>query len=91
MNSPAPQTSPKQGFVTEAALKRLKKRHGAEMRFKLYGQLAIGIAIVALVTLLISIFSQASSAFSRHVLEFRTQLNIQMKRTELTSVELYPF
>ena len=70
MNSPADQTSSPQGFVSEAALKRLKKRHAAETRFKLYGQLAIGIAIVALVALLISIFTQAASAFSRHMIQF---------------------
>ena len=68
MNSPSEGTASTGSFVTEEALRRLKKRHGAEARFKLYGQLAIGIAIVALVTLLISIFGQASSAFSRHVL-----------------------
>ncbi len=70
MNSPAPDT-PKTGtFVTEEALKRLKKRHAAEARFKLYGQLAIATAVIALVTLLVSIIGQASSAFSRHVLTF---------------------
>lgn len=70
MSSPAPQSDAQGTFVTEAALKRLKKRHAAEARFKFYGQLAIGIAIVALVTLLVSIFTQASSAFQRNVLEF---------------------
>lgn len=75
MNSPSEGTASTGSFVTEEALRRLKKRHGAEARFKLYGQLAIGIAIVALVTLLISIFGQASSAFSRHVLSY--DLNIE--------------
>ena len=75
MNSPAPTPSEKGTFVTEAALKRLKKRHAAEMRFKLYGQVAIGIAVVALITLLVSIFGQASSAFSRNVLTFDTTLD----------------
>lgn len=75
MNSPAPNPSEKGTFVTEAALKRLKKRHAAEMRFKLYGQVAIGIAVVALITLLVSIFGQASSAFSRNVLTFDTTLD----------------
>ncbi|WP_084397664.1 phosphate ABC transporter permease PstA [Henriciella aquimarina] len=74
MNSPVPPSSEQGTFVTDAALKRLKKRHAAESRFKLYGQLAIGIAIVALVTLLASIFMQASSAFTRHVLTFDTTL-----------------
>ncbi|WP_300375791.1 phosphate ABC transporter permease PstA [Henriciella sp.] len=75
MSSPAPpNASPQGSFITEEALKRLKTRHAAERRFKLYGQVAIGIAVVALVTLLISIFGQASSAFSRHVLTFDTTL-----------------
>ena len=75
MSSPTEGTANTGTFVTEEALQRLKKRHGAEARFKLYGQLAIGIAIVALVTLLISIFGQASSAFSRYVLSY--DLNIE--------------
>ena len=70
MNSPDPQTPPKGSFVTEQALKRLKKRHAAEARFKFYGQAAIGIAVVALCTLLVSIIGQATSAFSRNVLSF---------------------
>lgn len=75
MNSPVPPSDTKGSFITEAALKRLKKRHAAEMRFKLYGQIAIGIAIIALVALLVSIFSQASSAFQRNVLEFDVRLD----------------
>ena len=77
MNSAAPATGETGGFVSEAALRRLKKRHAAEMRFKLYGQMAIGIAVIALITLLISIFGQASSAFSRHVLTFDTVLDAE--------------
>ena len=77
MNSAAPATGETDGFVSEAALRRLKKRHAAEMRFKLYGQMAIGIAVIALITLLISIFGQASSAFSRHVLTFDTVLDAE--------------
>ena len=70
MNSPAPDSPETGTFVSETALKRLRKRHAAERRFQLYGQLAIGIAVVALLTLIVSIVSQASSAFSRHVLTF---------------------
>ncbi|MGB3627341.1 MAG: phosphate ABC transporter permease PstA [Henriciella sp.] len=75
MNSPAPPSDAQGTFVTEAALKRLKKRHAAEARFKFYGQAAIGIAIIALVALLVSIFIQASSAFQRNVLEFDVTLD----------------
>ncbi|MEQ9315158.1 MAG: phosphate ABC transporter permease PstA [Henriciella sp.] len=75
MSSPVPPSDTQGSFITEAALKRLKKRHAAEMRFKLYGQVAIGIAIIALIALLASIFSQASSAFQRNVLEFEVTLD----------------
>ena len=63
------------GFGSEAALQRLRKRHAAERRFKFYGQLAIGLAITALVILLFSIGSQAASAFSRNTLSFDIPLN----------------
>lgn len=75
MSSPTADTPATGTFVTEEALKRLKKRHAAETRFKLYGQLAIGTAIVALIALLVSIFGQASTAFSRYVLTY--DLNIE--------------
>lgn len=48
---------------------RLRRRRNAERRFKLYGQLAIGIAMGFLALLLISIGTRASSAFSRHMVE----------------------
>lgn len=48
---------------------RLQKRRNAEWRFKLYGQIAIGIAIGFLAILLISIGVRASSAFSRHMVD----------------------
>ncbi len=46
----------------------MRRRNQAERRFKLYGQLAIGIAISFLAVLLISIGLRATSAFSNHVL-----------------------
>ncbi|WP_392338388.1 phosphate ABC transporter permease PstA [Loktanella salsilacus] len=42
---------------------RTKKRNAAEKRFRLYGVLAIGIAVLALVTLLASVLINGSSAF----------------------------
>ena len=47
---------------------RLRKRYQAERRFKLYGQIAIAIAVSFLGILLVSIGSKAASAFSRHML-----------------------
>lgn len=77
MSSPTADTPATGSFVTEEALKRLKKRHAAEARFKFYGQAAIAIAVIALVSLLTSIFGQASSAFSRYVLSY--DLNIEAR------------
>jgi len=55
---------------SDAAIQRLKKRYGAERRFKLYGQISIGIALSFLVLLVVSIGSQALSAFSHHKVSF---------------------
>ena len=52
----------------QQAQKRLRRRYSAERRFKLYGQLAIAVAIGFLAVLLISIGTKAASAFSRHML-----------------------
>lgn len=59
-----PQMSP-----AAATAERLRKRRNAERRFKLYGQVAIGIAISFLAILLFSIASKATTAFSRHMVE----------------------
>lgn len=47
---------------------RMRRRNQAERRFKLYGQLAIGVAVTFLAILLISISLRATAAFSRHML-----------------------
>ena len=52
--------------ATSKANERLRLRYNAERRFKLYGQIAIAVAIGFLAILLISIGTRASSAFSRH-------------------------
>ncbi len=54
--------------TSEAKAKRLNQRYHAERRFKLYGQIAIGIAVSFLAILLFSIGSKATSAISQHVL-----------------------
>ncbi|MEM7651560.1 MAG: phosphate ABC transporter permease PstA [Pseudomonadota bacterium] len=56
------QTASKQISVQEALAKSLKRRHRAEARFKLYGIIAIAIAMVALGTLLYSIGSKGFTA-----------------------------
>lgn len=54
--------------ITQANEKRLRQRYQAERRFKLYGQVAIAIAVGFLAILLFSIGNKASSAFTRHML-----------------------
>ena len=57
-------------FRDAAAQARIKKRHAAERRFRLYGQAAIGVALFFLVLLVVSIGSQAIAAFSQHKVSF---------------------
>jgi len=49
-----------------AVARRLKQRHAAERRFRLYGLLAIGIAVAFLALLLGRIIEQGHSAFVTH-------------------------
>lgn len=70
------------------AEQRLKKRHAAEHRFKLYGQLAIGVAISFLAILLVSISSKAIGAFSRHMLVVTIDQSELSQRPELTVSDL---
>ncbi len=62
-------------FTNEAALARLRRRHRAERRFRAYGLVAIAIAMAFLVLLVISIGSQALSAFSHHKISFDLTLH----------------
>ncbi len=71
---PPKSTSP---FGSEAAIARLKDRHAAERRFKLYGQLAIGIALSALFVLAYSIISNAAPAFTKHEIVFHLTLDAE--------------
>ena len=70
------ETSDPPAAALSAAEKRLKKRRAAEARFKAYGQLAIALAITALITLCWSIATKANSAFTRHEVTFDLTLNI---------------
>jgi phosphate transport system permease protein len=51
--------------TTEAATVRLKRRYAAERRFKAYGIAAIGIAVGALLTLLVTIIGSGYTAFQQ--------------------------
>lgn len=61
-------------FTDEAALARLKKRYGAERRFRAYGVAALSVAASFLVLLIVSIGSQALTAFSHYQIAFDLQL-----------------
>lgn len=60
--------------IRDAVQARMKKRYAAERRFRFYGQAAIGFAAFMLVVLLVSIGSQAISAFQKHFVTFDTVL-----------------
>ncbi|MYM53929.1 phosphate ABC transporter permease PstA [Thalassovita mangrovi] len=60
-----PETSPSSKHTSSLLQQdvRTKKRNASEARFKAYGAIAIGIAILALVALMTSILANGSSAF----------------------------
>ncbi|AGI68070.1 putative phosphate transport system permease protein PstA [Octadecabacter antarcticus 307] len=60
-----------------------KKRNAAEKRFRMYGLSAIGIAIVALVILLVSIIGNGASSFRQTYLSFPVTINA----TEIEAAE----
>ncbi|HYD46351.1 MAG TPA: phosphate ABC transporter permease PstA [Phenylobacterium sp.] len=66
---------PARRAVSDQAARRLKKRHAAEARFKLYGRLAIAVAIIFLAVLLGRIVTQGASAFWRNDLTVEVYLD----------------
>jgi len=60
--------------ASDFALKRLKKRHAKEKRFKFLGVTAIAIAVVALLWLLISVVGTGYKAFYQHSMTFDVEL-----------------
>lgn len=72
MTEPAPQ--PAATLANAAAVKRLRKRRHADIRFRLYGQIAIGIALSALLLLGYAILAKALPAFSKHEVIFELSL-----------------
>ena len=63
-------------FAHPEALRRLKQRHAAERRFRLYGLTAIGVSILALLILLATISLQARSAFTRPLFSYGFYLSV---------------
>ncbi len=64
-----------QPTIREAVEARLKQRHRAEKRFQAYGLAAIGVAMLALATLVVSVVSQAAPAFTSYQLKLEMTLN----------------
>ena len=60
--------------ASDRALKRLKKRHAKEKRFKAFGVLAISIAVMALVWLLFSVIGTGYKAFYQHEMTMEVEL-----------------
>ena len=51
--------------MTEAKAQLLRKRYNAERRFKLYGQIAIALALMFLAVFMYKIFSKGYTAFQK--------------------------
>lgn len=71
MTDRAPNSSVHTG---EAATARVQQRNAAEKRFKLYGLGAIGLALAALVVLMITLVGQGWSAFYTHEMVIEVEL-----------------
>jgi len=65
----------------------LKRRHAAEFRFKLYGQLAIGFAMLMLLIMLTSIVSKGYSAFFATYLQLEVTLDAESLGVTADSTE----
>jgi len=75
-------TPPPTGFRDPQALKRLRERHRAERRFRAYGLAAIGAAMSVLLLLVISIGSQAITAFTHYKISFDLPLEQEIVAPE---------
>lgn len=65
---------PELGAKRQKEAKLVKSRYGSDRRFQAYGIICIGIAMLALVTLLISIIGAGYSAFHRHTMKLDIDL-----------------
>ena len=65
---------PELGAKRQKEAKLVKSRYGSDRRFQAYGIICIGIAMLALVTLLISIIGAGYSAFHRHTMKLDINL-----------------
>ncbi|MGC1427833.1 MAG: phosphate ABC transporter permease PstA [Albidovulum sp.] len=74
MTHAAADTPRRQGSLIQVD-ERTRRRNAAEARFRIYGQIAIGIGILALIVLLTSIFSNGFSSFRQTFLYLDVQLD----------------
>ncbi len=65
---------PELGAKRQKEARLVKSRYGSDRRFQAYGIICIGIAMLALVTLLISIIGAGYSAFHRHTMKLDINL-----------------
>ena len=75
--SPGPGMPGKSVHKTSEANRRLKKRYAFEMRFQMYGILALSLAVLALVSLLWTVFGNALGAVRSVYLELPVNLEQQ--------------
>ena len=75
MSSPTP-------VERKSDVSRLRRRHRAELRFRLYGLVAIGLALLSLGVLFVSIAATGSGAFTRSVATF--EIHIDPERVDPT-------
>ena len=61
--------------LTPTVTARLARRHAAERRFKIYGIVAIGLALVFLATLFVSIGSRGYTAFAQTFIQLEVELD----------------
>jgi phosphate transport system permease protein len=66
---------PKQSILT--ASDRMKRRNAAEVRFRVYGLIAIAIALTTLAIMLFTIFRDGVSAFHQATLTFPMELSAE--------------
>jgi phosphate transport system permease protein len=66
----------------EVVRRRIRRRYRAERRFRWYGVAAIGAALLALLTLLASVVSQALPAFSEHRVRLSVHFDPELLATE---------
>lgn len=66
---------PRQSILTASA--RMKRRNAAEVRFKLYGLIAISLSLAMLATMLFTIFRDGVSSFRQATLSFPVELSAE--------------